>query len=142
VTAKIYSGQSASVQNAYRAGHELVLRLGCSLPDVCVGCGSPAWGNVEKKEFEPMGWELLPTPFDIIRLLLGTSYVFAFPFCPNCAPEHFQLKPVRLDSHMAVFTGASKRLLDSLPPMPPDIEAEKNCTWLQRKLRWLTNVKY
>ena len=82
-----------------------------------------------------MGWWLLPTPFDFIRLLFGTRYVFAFPFCPNCAPEHFQLKPVRIDSQIAVFTGAPKRLLDSLPPMPPDIQAEKELSWLQRKFR-------
>ena len=137
MTAKTYSEQSASVRNAYCAGHDLVLRVACSLPDVCVACGSPAWGNVEKKEFEPMGWWLLPTPFDIIRLLLSTRYVFAFPFCPNCGPEHFQLKPVRLDSHLAVFTGASKRLLDSLPPMPDDVAAEKNCSWFERHFRWL-----
>lgn len=135
MSTRTYSEQCASVRNAYRAGHELVLRLGCSLPDVCVGCGSPACGGVEKKEFEPMGWWRLPTPFDFIRLLFGTHYVFAFPFCPNCAPEHFQLEPVRLDSQLAVFTGAPKRLLDSLPPMPPEIQAEKELSWLQRKLR-------
>ena len=45
-----------------------------------------------------MGGRLLPALFDFIPLLLGTPYVFAFPFCPNCAPEHFKLWPVRLDS--------------------------------------------
>lgn len=36
-------------------------------------------------------------------------------------------------AHLAVFTGAPKRLLDSLSPMPPDIQAEKNLSWVQRK---------
>ena len=137
MSVKTYSEQSGSVRNAYCAGHELVLRFGCSLPDVCVGCGSRACGNVEKKEFEPRGWWLLPTPLDFMRLLFGTRYVFAFPFCPNCAPEHFQLEPVRLDSQLAVFTGAPKRLLESLPPMPPDIQAEKELSWFQRKFHWV-----
>jgi hypothetical protein len=138
VTEKAYSEQSATVRNAYCAGHELVLQLACSLPDVCVACGSPAWGNVEKKEFPatPLGW-LLPAPFDIIGLIFGTRYVFDFPFCSNCAPELFQLKPTRLDSHLAVFVGASGRFLELLPPLPPDVAAEMNSTSLQRKFRWL-----
>jgi hypothetical protein len=136
VTEKAYNKQSATVRNAYRAGHELVLQFGGSLPDVCVACGSPAWGNVEKKEFPttPLWW-LLPTPFDIIGLIFGTRYVFDFPFCSNCSPELFQLKPTRLDSHLAVFVGASGRLLELLPSLPPDVAAEKNSTWLQRKFR-------
>ena len=137
MTKKPYSEQSALVRNAFSAGHELVLRVGSSLPDVCVACGGRAWGNVEKKEFEAIAWWLLPSPFDIIQLLFGTRYVFTFPFCPNCSPENFQLKPVRLDSRLAVFTGASKQLLDLLPPMPPDVSAEKKNSWLQRHFRWL-----
>jgi hypothetical protein len=130
-----YSEQSSYVQNAYRTGDELVLQAGCSLPDLCVACGSPAWGNVEKRKFEPPGWWLLPWPFDIIRLWSGRNYLFSFPFCPNCGPEHFSLKPGRLDSQLAVFTGAPKRLLDALPPMPPEVEEEKNTSWIQRKFR-------
>jgi len=45
----------------------------------------------KRKNLKPVGWWLLPTPFDIIRLLFGTRYDFAFPFCLNCAPENFQL---------------------------------------------------
>lgn len=139
MSAKTYSEQSGSVRNAYCAGHELVLQFGCSLPDVCVACGGPARSNVEKKEFEPTGWWLLPSPVDFIRLWFGTSYVFQFPFCSNCEPKNFPLKPVRLDSRLAVFTGAPNRLLDSLPPIPPDIQAEKDLSWLQRKFSWLHN---
>lgn len=36
----------------------------------------------------------LPTPLDIVGQLFGTRYVFGFPFCSNCAPEDFHLKPV------------------------------------------------
>jgi len=79
-----------------------------------------------------MGWWLLPTPL-VIRLLLGTHYVFAFPFCPNWAPEHFKLKPVRPDSSSSCSPMHPKRLLDSLLPMPPDIQAERDLSWLQRK---------
>lgn len=139
---KVYCAQASFARNAYRAGNELVLCFNCSLPDVCVGCGSPACGNVETKEFERIEFWILPSPFDIIWLLLrawlGTTYVFAFPFCPNCAPEHFQLRRVRLDRELAVFTGAPKRLLDSLPALPPDVEAEKNSSWLRRKFRWMS----
>jgi hypothetical protein len=93
-------------------------------------------GQCRKKEFPttPLWW-LLPTPFDIIGLIFGTRYVFDFPFCSNYSPELFQLKPTRLDSHLAVFVGASGRLLELLPSLPPDVAAEKNSTWLQRKFR-------
>jgi hypothetical protein len=96
---------------------KLSSRFGRSLPDVSVACGSPAWANVEKKEWEPARWWLLPSPFDITRLWFGTTYIFQFPFCSNCEPENFHLKPARLDRRLAVFIGARKRLLDVLPPV-------------------------
>jgi hypothetical protein len=48
---------------------------------------------------------------------------------------------VRLDTHLAIFmehiNGFPSTFLDSLPPIPPDVAAEKNRTWLQRTFRWL-----
>jgi hypothetical protein len=135
VSTKTYGEQCGSVRKAYRAGHEIVLEPGCSLPDICVGCGSPAFGNIVKREFEPVGWWLLPTPFDFLRLWFGTHYVFAFPFCPVCALEQFQLKPVRLDSRLAVFSGGPQRLFDALPSMPAGTQKEKERSWLRRTFR-------
>jgi hypothetical protein len=104
-------------------------------------CGGPARGNVLHKDLpEAFGvWFIvLPPPVDtIVDAFLRGRYRFDFPFCPNCLPDHSHIFPGRLDAHLAVFGAVSRAFLDSLPPMPPDVAAEKNRTWLQRKLRWL-----
>ena len=137
-----YSGQSASVRNAYRDDAYLVLQTGSSLPDVCVGCGNPARGNVIHKGFDDRDlWWVLPTPIDVIYVILqslfGKRYVFDFPFCRDCPPGCFQLAPSRLDRRLAVFVRASQSLLSLLPPMPPDVAVERSRDWLQRKFRRL-----
>jgi hypothetical protein len=139
----VFSEQSGAVRNAYRDGASLVLQMGSSLPDVCVVCGNTAWGNVVHKGFGNRDlWWVLPPWIDftyfILQSALGTCYTFDFPFCPNCSPPLVQkLSPIRLDEHLAVFRGASQLLLNLLPPMPPDVAAERSRGWLQRKLRWL-----
>lgn len=139
----LYNEQSGSTRNAYREGENLVLLLGSSLPDVCVACGNPARGNIMSKKFpqNDLWFWLSPPPFDIIILALisifSQPYVFVFPFCPNCPPDRFRLKPARLDEHLAIFVGTCQTLLDLLPPVPPDVAVEKNLTWFRRKFRWL-----
>jgi hypothetical protein len=137
-----YSEQSASVRNVFRDGAYLVLEIGSSLPDICVACGNPAFGNVIHKEFDDRDlWWALPTPIDVIYVIaqsiFGKRYVFDFPFCPNCPPGRLRLAPTRLDRHLAVFVRASQSLLNLLPPMPPDVAVERSRDWLQRKFRWL-----
>lgn len=133
---KTYTQPCASVRNAYPFGGELVMQPGCSLPNVCVACGRPAWGNLEKKEFPGIEYDL-SSLFAILYLIFGTNYIFQFPFCPNCEPDRFQLKPTRLDRHLAVFVGAAMRFLEALPAMPDEVASERNLTWFHRKFRWL-----
>ena len=131
---------SGPSRNAYRDSTQLVLRPGAQLPDICIRCGNRAWGNVLHNDLpDHTVWLIvLPPPVDaIVNALTRGRYRFDFPFCPNCPPDDSYRFPKRLDDHLAVFGEVSLGLLDSLPPMPPDVVAEKNRTWLQRKFRWL-----
>jgi hypothetical protein len=140
-----FSEQSGAMRNAYRDRTFLVLQMGASLPDVCGVCGNPAAGNVVHKKFgSPHLWWLLPPWIDffyfVLEVALGTRYTFDFPFCRNCIPSRVQfthVRPIRLDDDLAVFRGASQSLLDQLPPMPPDVTAERGRSWLERKFKWL-----
>jgi len=134
-----YTSEDSSTRNAYRCGSELVVLPGASFPDVCVGCGNPAWGNVTNREFYDLGglWILLPSGLDLIALGLRKRYLFEFPFCSNRPPSSFRLKKVRVDDYLGVFCGASKAFLDSLPLIPSDVEKERNRSWLERRFRWL-----
>ena|SRR5579859_4674549 len=136
----IYSAQSATVKNAYGEGADLLLLDGCSLPDICVACGNPASGNVERKEFSKVSpwFYALPPGLDLVALILANKFLFAFPFCPNCPPDRLRLAPLRLDRHLVVLRGASEGVLGRLPPPSPEVAAERNRSWLQRKFRWLT----
>ena len=136
----VYSAQSAIVRNAYREGADLLLLDGCSLPDICVACGNPAYGNVERREFSKSNpWVYgLPFALDIIVGLIFTkTFLFAFPFCSNCPPDRLRLTPVRLDRDLVVLRGASEGVLGRLPPPPPEVAAERNSSWIQRKFRHL-----
>jgi hypothetical protein len=137
-----YTVKSAEVRNAYRDGEYLVLQRQCSLPDVCVSCGQPAWGNVIHKEFSlRLLWWLLPSLFDFIYLtvheILGKRYLFDFPFCPNCSPDRFRLRPVRLTDVLAFFEGACQPFMDLLPFSSPG-PGETRPYWFEKKFRWLT----
>jgi hypothetical protein len=85
----LYSAQSDTIRNAYREGDELLLVQDCSLPDICVACGNPAYGNVERKEFSRLNIWLFILPFglDLLQFFLADKFVFDFPFCPNCPPD-------------------------------------------------------
>jgi len=133
-----YTSKGSPARNAYRCGGELVVLPGASFPDICVGCGNPAWGNVTTREFFDLGglWILLPTGLDLIALGLRKRYLFEFPFCSNCPHGSFCLKKVRVDDHLSVFRGASNGLLDSLPEMTLLVEKEKNRSWFRRRFRW------
>ena len=136
----VFSAQSATVRNAYREGADLLLLDGCSLPDICVACGNPALGNVERKEFPKLNplFYVLPLFLDLAAgLVFRNKFLFAFPFCPNCPPERLRLRPVRLDRKLVVLRGASQRVLDWLPPPPPEVAAERHQPWLHRKFRRL-----
>jgi hypothetical protein len=137
-----FSEQSGTVKNAYRDRVFLVLQMGASLPDVCPVCGNSAWGNLVHKGFDNRDlWVFLPPWTDLIYFILqsalGARYTFDFPFCPNCPPDRFQPKPIRLDEDLAVFRGASQSFLNLLPPMPPGVAPERSRGWLQRKFKWL-----
>lgn len=134
-----YTKKVSSEQNAYRSGSELIILPGAAFPDICLGCGNQAWGNVTTKEFLDLGelWILLPTGLDLIALGLRKRYLFEFPFCSNCPPSSFRLKKVRVDDYLSVFLDAPKAFLDSLPLMPSSVEKEKNRSWLQKRFRWL-----
>jgi hypothetical protein len=140
-----FSEQSGAVRNAYRDRAFLVLQMGASLPDLCVVCGNPAAGNVVDERFGPPDlWWVLPPLTDFIYFVLqsalGTRYTFDFPCCRSCIQPLVQftpIRPIRLDEDLAVFRGASQSMLNLLPPMPPDVVAERSRGWLQRKFKWL-----
>jgi len=140
-----FSEQSGAVRNAYSDRAFLVLQMGASLPDLCVVCGNPAAGNVVHKRFGPPDlWWVLPPFTDfiyfVLQSILGTRYAFDFPFCRSCIEPRVRftpIRPIRLDEDLAVFRGASQSLLNLLPPMPPDVAAERSRGWLQRKFKWL-----
>ena len=76
----------------------------------------------------------------VLQSTLGTRYTFDFPFCRSFIQPLVQftpIRPIRLDEDLAVFRGASQSLLNLLPPMPPDVAAERSRGWLQRKFKWL-----
>ena len=134
-----YTLKVGPIENAYNDGRLVLLRR-AALPDVCVVCGAPAWGNVCHKEFEPhrfSSWALLLLLWEVVHLIIGKRYLFDFPFCSTCEPGDFDLHPVRLNDDFAVFTGASGTLLKSLPQLPSDLQAEIEGSWLQRALRRL-----
>src|SRR5258708_25263970 len=92
----------------------------------------------------PDFWWVSPPLTDFIYFVLqsafGTRYTFDFPFCRSCIPPFVQLtpiRPIRLDEDLAVFRGTSQSLLNLLPPMPPDVAAERIRGLLQRKFEWL-----
>jgi hypothetical protein len=134
-----YTSKGPSPKKAYRSGSELVVLPGASFPDICLGCGNPAWGSVISKEFYDLSgfWILLPTGLDLIALGLRKQYLFDFPSCSNCPPGSFRLKKVRVDDYLSILSGASETFLDSLPLMPPLVEKERNRSWIQRGFRWL-----
>jgi hypothetical protein len=78
-----YSEQSsASVRNTFRDDAYLVLQIGSSLPDICVACGNPAFGNVIHKEFDDRDlWWVLPTPLDVIYVISQSAELICQEFC-------------------------------------------------------------
>jgi len=139
-----FSEQSGAVRNAYCDRAFLVLQMGASLPDVCAVRQSGSGQRGPQKVRSPDLWWVLPPLTDFIYFVLqsafGTRYTFDFPFCRSCIPPLVQLtpiRPIRLDEDLAVFRGASQSLLNLLPPMPPDVAAERSRGWLQRKFKWL-----
>jgi hypothetical protein len=119
----------------------LVLLRGASLPDVCVVCGSPARGNVYHKEFEPYwhpSWEV-PFFWQIVYSIVGKRYLLDFPFCLTCKPDEFQIDVRRINNNFAIFAGASRTLLKSLPLIPLNLAAEMEGTRLERVFRWFAS---
>ena len=132
---------SGSTRNAYRDGQELVVRPGAELPDICMHCGRPARGKILHKNLPDslfgIWWFILPPPLDaFVSASLKGRFHFDFPFCELCLPDWSRIADVRVDRHLSVFVVAARPFLEALPPMPPDVAAEKNKTWWQRKFRW------
>jgi hypothetical protein len=124
--------------NVYRHEDKLVVVRGASLPDACVAFGSPAYGNVVRKEFTGSPWWiLLPIGLDVIALLgkrlFGKKYVFVFPFCRNCSPRNLLVRDIRIEDQVAIFKGASTGFLNLLPAAPPSLVEEINRDWIDRK---------
>ncbi len=139
----VYTSSGTKLRNVYRDDNRLIVRRGAVFPDICVGCGRPAWGNVEHREFHGLSvWFMLPNGIGVLaNSIFGKRYHFDFPFCASCPPDRLQLVEVRLDTHLAIFTAHindfPSTLMDSLPPLPPDVATEAKRTWLQRTFRWL-----
>jgi hypothetical protein len=134
-----YALRVGPVENAYNDHFGgLVLLRGASLPDVCVVCGSPAWGNVFHKEFEPHRYPSWAPPllWDVGYMIFGNRYLVDLPFCSTCQPDDFQIYPLRINNDFAVFVGASRTLLKSLPSIPQDLAAKIEGSLPQRVLRW------
>lgn len=134
-----YTSKDDRPKNVYRSDDELVIVPTAIFPDICVGCGKPAWGNKTNKVYYDLGewWYLLPSLLDMLALTFRKEYLIDFPFCSICPPDAFHMVKRRLDDDLGVFSGAPKTLLDSLPFMPPDVEGEKNRRWVTRRFRWL-----
>lgn len=132
-----FSKQTGAIRNAYRNGDELLLLYACSLPDVCVACGKPAYGNVEHKGFLQFGfwWYILPPVLDFLALLLNRRFLFEFPFCSKCPPGAIRFIRARVDEEMAVFRNVPREVLDLLPEAPLDVMAERNRSWIERNMR-------
>lgn len=143
MTDLVYTAKGTKPRNVYRDNYLLVVRPRAVFPDICIGCGKPAWGNVEHREFSGLSaWFLLPNGLGILAdSIFGERYHFDFPFCASCPPDRLQLSIARLDSYLAVFmehiNGFPDVFMNSLPPMPPDVAAAKNRSRLQRTFRWL-----
>jgi hypothetical protein len=139
----VYTANGMKVRNVYRDNRLLVVRRGAVFPDICIGCGRPARGNVMHREFSGLSvWFLLPNGLGLLAdSIFGKRYHFDFPFCASCPPDRLQLGAARLDTHLAIFSehinGFPSTFMDSLPAIPPDVLAEKNRSWLQRRFRWL-----
>jgi hypothetical protein len=133
-----YALRVGPVENTYTDHFGgLVLLRGASLPDVCVVCGSPAWGNVYHKEFEPhrYPWWALPLLWDVAYMIFGKRYLLDLPFCSSCQPDDFQIYPARINNDFAVLSGASITFLKLLPSLPQDLAAKIEGNLLQRVLR-------
>ena len=134
-----YTIAGPTVENAYRDGQQFVLQPSATLPDICVACGNPAYGNVSHKKFPDSGYLWVwPTPLDLIAYFLYLfvdKYFFDFPFCPNRTSGGILLTSVRIDDNLAVFKGASQGFLESLPLITPEVVSEKNRDWIERKVR-------
>jgi len=113
------------VRNVYRDNHLLVVRRGAVFPDICIGCGRPAWENVMHREFPGLSvWFLLPNRLGLLAdSIFGKRYHFDVPFCASCPPDRLQLSAARLDTHLAILSehinGFPSTLMDSLPAIPP-----------------------
>jgi len=132
-----YSIKIGPVENAYsnNLGQFVVLRS-AALPNVCVGCGGPAWGNMFYKEFEPLIKTSLPVIFLALYFIVGRRYLLAFPFCSTCSPENFRVRVIRINGDFAIFSGAAGKFIQSLPPISPDLSAQTSLNWLQRALKY------
>jgi hypothetical protein len=134
-----YTSKGAQPKNVDRSDDELIVVPKSTFPDICVGCGKPAWGNTTERVFYDLGewWWLLPSLLDMVAIGFRKQYLIDFPFCSSCPPASFHIRKLRLDDYLGVFSGAPKMLLDSLPLMPPDVNVEKNRRWLKRRFRRL-----
>lgn len=121
----------------------MIVQPGAVFPEVCIGCGKLSWGNTIHGEFSGFGWLLAPLPVldALAHFIFDERYHFDFPFCSSCSPDRLQLIEVRLDNVLAIFVarkdGFPGTFVDSLPPVPVEVAAEANRTWLQRTFRWL-----
>jgi hypothetical protein len=127
-----------AIENVYVGSRaDLVMFREASLPDVCIVCGTRAWGNIHRAQFQPYRHPSLHIPiiYDIAYWIVGARYTVDFPFCSICTPESFDINTTRIDEKVGFFTGVSNTFMKLLPRIPLELAAELEGTWAQRALR-------
>jgi hypothetical protein len=129
-----------AIENAYRGlSWDLVMFREASLPDACIICGTPSFGNTHRAKFEPYARWRTELLFSVVYWTVGTRYFVDFPFCSICQPADFDIRATRIDKNVGFFSGVSNTVLKKLPPIPLDLAARLEGTRAQRAFRWLMN---
>jgi hypothetical protein len=131
--------QSTKSRWVYRDGDEIVVLSGAQLPDICVKCGGSAWGNKTEerypKETDWIALYLLGLEA-LINAIRRRRFKVLVPFCPNCEPPDELLTPTHIAKTFVRLKGACKAFVVALPPLPDDLRARQNRSWLRRRLSW------
>ena len=125
------------IENAFNSLGRLVLLPDASVPDACVACGGPAWGNTYHKNFEPLKNSLFLVSFILgsAYLLFGKRYTADFPFCSTCEEDNFRVSLIRFTDDFVMFGGVSGKFLNLLPIAPTEVAERLEDNWFQRIVR-------
>ena len=101
-----------------------------------MGCGGPAYGNVEHKEI--IDWSLLFLVFPeglnfLANQIFAKRYHFDIPFCSKCPPERLRYLGAHFHRRYAVLTSGGDPFpagfMNALLPMSPEVEKEVYQSW-------------